>query len=429
MKKLLLMSTIILTFLLYTPLCYAELPNITAKSYVLMDLNSGQILCEKNSDNIKLYHASTTKIMTAIVALENCSLETMMTASQEAVYDIGKDGMNIGIMAGEEMNMEQLLNALLVVSANETANIIAENICGSREKFVELMNKKALELGANNTHFTNSSGVHHEDHYTTAKDLAIISRYAMSIPKFREIVDKREFTPDATNKHPTWPTLYSSNKMLRFYENELFHVNGIKTGYTGPAGFNLVSSAEDNNGMELISVVLGVSDSDPKDSIFKYSQQLLEYGFLNFSTQTLIEKGKVIDNVNVNAGSGIIEKLKVIASESIDAVLPVNGHVESLIKKQHVDSQINAPVNQGDVLGFIEYEKDGVSLGRVDLVAAESIEKIIIEDTFIDKLKKLADNNTFLKVVKTSITILVVFIVLRLTLKRISRKVRRKRIY
>jgi D-alanyl-D-alanine carboxypeptidase (penicillin-binding protein 5/6) len=394
-----------------------------------MDLKSGQILCEKNSDNIKLYPASTTKIMTAIVALENCSLDTMMTASQEAVYDIGKDGMNIGIMAGEEMSMEQLLNALLVVSANETANIIAENICGSREEFIELMNKKAIELGANNTHFVNASGMHHDDHYTTAKDLAIISRYAMSIPKFREIVDKREFTPDATNKHPTWPTLYSSNKMLRFYENELFDITGIKTGYTGQAGFNLVSSAQDNNGMELISVVMGVSDSDVKDSIFKYSQKLLEYGFLNFSTHTLIEKGKVIDNVNVNAGSGIIENLNVIANESINVILSLNGYDESLSKKQYINSQINAPVKQGEILGFLEYEKDGVLLGRVDLVAAESIEKIIIEDTFIDKLKKLANNNTFLKVVKTSITILVGFILLRFILKKISRKVRRKRIF
>ncbi len=150
----------------------AETPSIPEGSCILIDSKTGQVLFEKASDAKRLFPASTTKIMTAALALENGKLDAMMTASQEAIYDIGKDGSNIGIMAGEQLSLENLLKALLISSANETANIIAENLCATRQEFVDLMNQKARELGASDTHFVNPCGAHDDNHYTTAADLA-----------------------------------------------------------------------------------------------------------------------------------------------------------------------------------------------------------------------------------------------------------------
>ncbi|HHW31892.1 MAG TPA: D-alanyl-D-alanine carboxypeptidase [Clostridiaceae bacterium] len=427
MKRLLAMALILLVFLLNFPLCCAAPLNIEAEAYILMDIKSGQVLCEKDSENKKLYPASTTKIMTAIVALENSTLDTMMTASQAAVYDIGKDGMNIGIMPGEVLSLEQLLHALLIVSANEAANIIAENVCDTRQEFIDLMNKRAQELGAKNTHFVNANGMHDNNHYTTAKDMALIAKHAMNIPEFREIVSKTEYTPIATNKHPSWPTLYSSNKLLRFYnDSELFEVTGIKTGYTGPAGFNLVSSGKNNEGMELLSVILGVSASDNKDSVYKYSRQLLEYGFENYSIQSLVRKGQVIKTVQVDPGTGTAEDLNIVADNSISAVLPVENYNASLNTKEYIKPRIEVPVYKGDILGYLEYENNGITLGRVNLVASKTIEKVILEKTSTEKIKEVFTNPVFLKVAKISTCVIIGFALLRFTLRRISRRYRRR---
>lgn len=188
---------------------------IEAESCILIDSRTGQVLYSQNADKSGIYPASTTKIMTAIVALENADLDHVMTASQAAINDIGEGGMNIGIMAGEKICFIDLLNAMLVCSANEAANIIAENVASSREEFISMMNKRATELGALNTNFVNTCGIHNSKHYTTARDMAIIARHAMTIPTFREIVKKDHYDMPITNKHEKWNTLYTTNKFLK----------------------------------------------------------------------------------------------------------------------------------------------------------------------------------------------------------------------
>jgi len=425
MKRIFSFVIILLFFLANISTAAAQSLDINAISYILIDSKSGQVLYEYNSNKQGVYPASTTKIMTAILALEKGNLDQMMTASQAAIYDIGKDGMNIGIMPGEQMSMENLLNAVLISSANEAANIIAENICSTRQEFVDLMNEKARELGAVKTHFVNPCGMHDDNHYTTASDLAKIARYAMSLPKYREIVKKTEYTLPPTNKHQSWPTLYTTNRLLRSKSNGLFEVNGIKTGYTGPAGQNVVASAVNEEGMELISVVLGVKEITNEKNAFTYSNILLEYGFKNFSLQKLVDANQIIANVPVE-GAEEDTLLSLVADNEIKAVLPADSSSWNLSKKEYIKSPITAPVNQGDVLGYIEYEKDGVSLGKVNIVASRSVE-MAPQAKLLDTAERTAQNPLFKQVVTIVAIILVLFIALRFTLRRISRQKRRRK--
>lgn len=423
MKKGLLVFAVIFLLIFNTISVYAEEQiNIDAQSYILADLKSGQILYEKDADK-RIYPASTTKMLTAILGLEKGSLDQLMTASQAAVNDIGKDGMNIGIMAGEQLTMDDLLHALLIRSANETANIIAENICPTREEFVELMNQKAAELGATGTHFVNPCGAHDKDHYSTSRDLLKIAMYGMSIPKFKEIVGEKDFTIAPTNKHPEWPLITTTNVMMGWKSDYYTKVTGVKTGYTDPAGNNLVSSAVDSKGMELIAVINGVGPNTGTHAVFNFSRQLLEFGFKNYSIQNLVAPNKFIDKVLVSNAKDDTQ-VEIVTKDGLDSVLSNDTSKWKIETKININPSITAPINQGDVLGDIEYTNNGVSLGKVSLVASNPVEakpepKKIIEKT--------VSSNILTKVSIFAGCLLVGFLLLRFILRRISRKRRYRR--
>lgn len=406
---------------------YSESLNINVESCILIDAISGQVLYEQNADKKGIYPASTTKIMTAIIALEQGELDQVMTASKAAINDIGKDGMHIGIMEGEQIPLVNLLEALLIRSANETANIIAENICSTRNEFVGLMNQKAKEIGAINTHFTNPCGQHDPDHYTTAEDMAKIARYAMTIPKFREIVKKKSFIMPPTNKHAEWPELATTNEFLKYDSNDLFTVTGIKTGYTGPAGQCLVSSAVNKDGMELIAVVMGVKGPSAKKDIREYSKQLYAYGFTNYSIQTIVEQNEIIkeDIAVFNAKDDATVDL--VASDSLSCVMPIHSSAMNLEKKEYIRFPIEAPLNKGDVVGYVEYLNDGILLGRVNVIAASTIEKIPADDTSLAVFNNTSGVMVLKKVITYILIILISFGLLRITLRTISRSLLRKR--
>lgn len=425
--KILIVLTVLTAFLMNiaaTAAIAAVSLNIDAKSCVLVDSASGQVLYEQNPGTLHLYPASTTKIMTAIIALENGDLNRVMTAGSSAVNDIGKDGMNIGIMAGEQLKLEDLLNALLISSANETANIIAENICGTRDGFVALMNKKAQEIGAVNTHFVNPCGSHDENHYTTAGDLAKIARYAMSIRKFREIVAKKSYILPPTNKHSSWNSLYTTNKILMRTPNELFDITGVKTGFTVPAGYNLAASAINSEGMELISVIMGEMDFVNTDKIFQYTEGLLEYGFKNFALQNIDQPGRLVKRVPV-VDAGHNAQLDLVTKSGLRAVMPLGESVWNLEKDVHVDT-VKAPVKKGDLAGYIEYKNNGALLGKVDIIASESIGR-----SFQAKVayffKGSPVNTIFKRVVTDVLAVLVFLFILRFILRKISKRIRKLR--
>jgi len=355
--------------------------------------------------------------------------------SKEAVNDIGADGMNIGIMPGESnLTLENLLDAMLIKSANETANIIAENIGGSRSAFVEMMNNKAAELGASNTHFVNPCGKDdaREDvqHLSTARDMAAIARYAMTIPKFREIVDNEYYNDmPVTNKHQKWDALRTSNKLLwdtNAYPYTIdgkrynYTVNGIKTGYTAAAGNNLISSAVNGDGMELIAAVMHVTESN---KVFGYTKELLKYGFENYAIQEAAEANQVLKSIVVK-GAKDSGDLKLLTASDLQCALPIDKDQWNIESKENISLPINAPVKQGEVLGYIEYERNGISLGKVNVIASRTVEKGAIE-----VVKDIAENTLDNAIARTIIIVFAVsfgFILLRKTLRKISRK-RKKR--
>ncbi len=403
----------------------AEPPQIDAGAYILIDSKTGDILYEKNSRSQTVFPASTTKIMTAILALEHGDLNQEMTATQSEIDDIGPDGSNIGILAGETLHLSDLLKALLISSANETANIIADNICTTRQEFVDLMNQKAKELGATSTHFANPCGAHDPLHYTTASDMAKMARYAMTFQEFRKIVSTSVYQMPATNKHPKWPELSNTNKLMISDKNDLYVINGVKTGYTGPAGYNLVTSATDSNGMELISVVMDVKNEGAQENVRKYSKALLDYGFNNFKRVSIIEKGAIYRNVKVDSAIDT-SGLDLITSDGLLCTLPKDATLQDIKEIPHISDNISAPINKGDKMGFVEYFKEDLSLGRIELTAAREIDHKPAPVTLQSRLMKYL-NTVYVKIILSAIGVLLFFILLRKTLRHISRKVNSRR--
>lgn len=396
--------------------------NIKAEACILIDSRTGKVLYGQDADKPGIYPASTTKIMTAILALENGNPDQIMTASQAAVNDIGDGGMNIGIMAGEEISLYYLLHAMLISSANEAANIIAENIAPTREEFISMMNERARELGTLNTNFVNTNGMHHPDHTTTARDMAIMARYAMTFPLFREIVRKESYTMPATNKHKEWVTLYTTNRFLRRTQDPTakYTVIGIKTGFTTPAGHNLVAAATDNDGMELISVVLGVKGENASERIYTYTKQLFDYGFSNYSQQLVVDENYLIRSVKVKDAKDNVY-LDLVTEEQVKAVLPINNKNLLIQRKLHLKPVIEAPVNAGDIIGYIEFWENDVLLGKTNVIAASSIERRS------KNIYEIITQSRFGRLVLTIFAIVALFLILRFTLRKISRNIKIKR--
>jgi len=402
--------------------------NIDAKSYILIDSKTGYVISEYNADE-KLYPASTTKIMTAILGIENAKPDDIMTVSQYAIDNIGPGGMHIGLLPGEQLKFIDLLNALLVRSANETAYVIAENIGPTPEAFVAVMNKRAKELGALNTNFVNPCGMDTDekdkDHLSTARDLALISKYAMTLPLFRETVKKASHTIPPTNLHDEEVILYSTNKLFQArYKSEYYtEVTGIKTGFTNKALFNLVASAKDDTGMELISVILGC----PTDAIYQYSKELLEYGFKNYSLKNLIAANSYVTSVSV-ADASYNPNLDLVAAEDLKCIVSNEPDAfDSIERNIKVKENITAPVKKGAILGSVEFVKDGFTLGEVNLIASRSIEKLIPTPEPSQKLISNFGNSKIPKILITMFSLIVGFLLLRMTLRKISRSRRMRR--
>jgi D-alanyl-D-alanine carboxypeptidase/D-alanyl-D-alanine carboxypeptidase (penicillin-binding protein 5/6) len=440
MKKLSFVMSLILSSMLFSKPAHAvnseQLSIDPNCSYILIDSKSGEVLAENNAD-VKIRPASTTKILTAIVALEEGKLEREVQVSQQAVFDIGDGGMNIGIMAGEDkLTLENMLNVMMVKSANETANIIAENVAPSRAEFIERMNERAAELGAINTHFYNTCGMddtqEYKNHLSTARDMAILARHAMTFPTFREIV-KQEYYNElpATNKHKEWPPLRTTNKLLwgnNEYPygpeegNSKYKVIGIKTGYTSGAGHNLISSAVSEDGTELIAAVMNVKGTN--EAVIDYTKQLYKYGFENYKIQDFITKDQVVDTVTATEAKDD-GKLELVASQTLNATLSLNKNSWNIQEVKDIKKDIIAPVKQGEVLGTVEYKKDGISLGKVNLLAARGIEKSF-KETVKDTSKNII-SSIFSSWIFRGIVFILAVLLIRKHIRRTRYKNRKRR--
>lgn len=328
-------------------------PSINALAAVVMEASSGRVLYSKNA-TVRRSIASTTKIMTAIVALENGSLEDEVTISKRAS---GIGGSALGLQTGQKFTLKELLYAMLMNSANDAAIAVAEHIGGTVEGFAEMMNKKAESLGAADSRFVTPHGLDAVDQYSTAYDLAIITRYALKNQMFAEIVS-------ATNFYIPGHGLYNTNELLGAYPG----VDGVKTGFTGKAGRCLVTTAQ-RNGMRVVTVVMG---SPTRTARANASIALLDYAYANFSMHKLMKAGDIYARVPVYKGIGSSTSLKVAQ----DVALPLSEvETETLEVREYVPDVLNAPVYAGIDTGFVEYVLNGEVVARSTLTTYEDIRK------------------------------------------------------
>lgn len=277
-------------FLFNIPANAKSKPSISAESAVVMDVQSGTILYEKNMDK-KQYPASITKVMTAMLAIENSSLSETVTYSRNAVTNLESGASNIDIKAGEKLSMEDSLYGILLMSANEACNGVAEHIGGTIENYVKMMNDRAKELGCTNTNFANTNGLWMENHYTTAHDMALISRAAYQNPTFAKITGTKRYNTKKTNKtgvrylHNHHGMLYASNFSQYLYE----YCVGGKTGYTSKCRYTLVTYAKKND-VTLVSVIMRAPNSpwmEPNE--YTDTTKILNYCFENYKRYTINE--------------------------------------------------------------------------------------------------------------------------------------------
>ncbi len=352
----------ILMFLLTNSISYAATyskPSISGSSGILIETKSGRILYSNNPHR-RLPMASTTKIMTALLAIEQGNLDEKVKIKSNSV---GIEGSSIYLMPEEEIILRDLVYGLMLRSGNDAAVAIANHVSGSVENFSQLMNQRAKEIGAKNTNFTNPHGLSDDNHYSTAYDLAIITREAMKYEEFKKISKTKLWTSDREINR----FFYNKNKTLWQYEGG----DGVKIGYTKKAGRCLVSSATRNN-MQLIAVVL--NDYAWFDDCYK----LFDYGFNNYRAMVVYDREQYVRSIYVPNGKKDI--LPIVTQSSL--ILPLTEEeCESIKTVIEIPKKINAPISKGEKIGNIRIYKDGQLLYSDNLVAREDIE----EKSFIGK--------------------------------------------
>ncbi|WP_053957365.1 D-alanyl-D-alanine carboxypeptidase family protein [Inediibacterium massiliense] len=352
----------------------AEEFHVDAKSAILIDAGSGKVIYEKNSHD-KLPPASVTKIMTMLLAMEaidqgKISLKDQVTISERAS---SMGGSQLYLEPGESKSVDQLLKGIAVASANDACIGLAEYISGTEETFVQKMNKRAKELGMNDTQFMNTNGLPQEGHYTSAYDISIMSRELLKYPKIHEYLTIWMSTMKVglPNKKETNLQLTNTNKLIRTYPG----ANGIKTGFTSDAKYCLSGSAT-KNGLTLIAVVLGCETSSIR---FEEAKKLLNYGFASYSSVSIAKKNQIMDEVKVEKGNK--EKVMVMTKESVNTLVK-KGEENKVQKEIIVPKSIKAPVKKNQKIGEIILTKDGTEIGRVDLVAKEEIKPASFRNIF-----------------------------------------------
>lgn len=331
----------------------------TAQSAVLMDGN-GTVLYEKDSHK-RLPPASVTKSMTLLLAVEAIEQGRAQLTDPVNISDNSwrQGGSQIWLEPGERMTLHELMIAMAVVSANDAAVAVMEHIYGSQEVAIDAMNQRASSLGLKDTHFSNVNGLPAPEHYMSAYDTALIAKEAVKHPLYMELCSIKEYwLRDGKN----W--LVNTNKLLWWYKG----ADGLKTGWTQEAQYCFAGTAK-RDGLRLISVVFATPE--PRSHL-RESMKLLDWGFSNFTAMPIVGTGEIIERVKVN--KGMEKELQLITSQEL-TLLSSKGQSKNIQKKVVVDSNITAPIMQGQKCGELLVLRDGKEVGKVDLVAEKNIEK------------------------------------------------------
>lgn len=344
---------------------------LNAKSAILMEESTGNILYESNPDE-RLPIASVTKVMTMLLIMESVdsgkiSLDDMVTVSENAM---SYGGSTMFLETGEQLTVNDMLKGIAVASANDGCVAMAEHLAGSESAFVDMMNEKAKELGMENTHFMNTNGLDEDDHYSSARDVAIMSRELM---KHETIFNYTSIWMDTLRGGKF--QLANTNKLIRFYDG----ANGLKTGSTSKA-LCCLSAAAKRNDMQLIAVVLGSPTSAER---FASAKSLLDYGFANYAVNTQITAGDEVQKIAVE--KGVDKEVGVVAGDSCSTLVK-KGQEDNITKEIKIDETITAPIEAGQKIGTMTISRDGEVIADIDLNASSAVEKkgigLIIKDFF-----------------------------------------------
>lgn len=361
--------------MLFQTAAFAEGVETNAKAVILVEQSTGNVLYEDNADE-QLPIASVTKIMTMLLIMEeidagNLSLDDMVSVSPNAM---SYGGSTMFLETGEQLTVNDMLKGIAVASANDGCVAMAEHIAGSESAFIEMMNSKAAELGMTNTHFSNTNGLDDDTHYSSARDVSVMSRELLSHEK---IFDYTTIWTDSLRNGKF--ELANTNKLIRFYDG----ANGLKTGSTSKALCCISASAKRDN-MQLIAVVLGAPNSDER---FKSARNLLDYGFANYSVDVLAEPGEEIDRVKIEKGTS--EDVGAVIENECSALFK-RGESKEVTRDTSFNEKLTAPIKKGDVIGSIKFCVNGKTIEERDLLAAEDVDKkgigIILRQFFVNIL-------------------------------------------
>ncbi|QDP40523.1 D-alanyl-D-alanine carboxypeptidase family protein [Radiobacillus deserti] len=349
----------------------------SSKSAILIERDTGKILYEKNSHKV-LPPASMTKIMTLLLIMEaleegQIKLDDTVRVSEHAA---SMGGSQIFLEQGEEMSVEDLLKGVAVASGNDASVALAEHIAGSEKTFVKMMNDKVKELGLENTHFENPTGLPAKDHYSTAYDMSVMAKALLkyeNITKYTSMYDGylREGTEDEF-----W--LVNTNKLVKFYDG----VDGLKTGYTSEAKYCLTATAKKNN-MRVIAVAMGADTTKKRNSDVT---SMLDYAFSQFATKKLFNSNQPVTNLELIKAAK--DKVRVVTDESISVVHKKGEKLEDIETKVKLDSELDLPLKKGDKVGTLEVLKDNKLLSETPIVVEEDVENA----GFWKLFKKSMDN-------------------------------------
>lgn len=341
--------------------------NIKSKAVVLMDSSSGKVLYQKNM-NDKLSLASVTKVMTILLILEAIDNKIINMSDMVTISDYASSmgGSQLYLEQGEMRSVEELLNAIIIESANDACAAMGEFIGGSIEKFILMMNEKAKSLGMKNTHFVNSNGLPADNHYSSAYDIALMTKEVCKYPDVFKISSTWQKTIKIGKNNDKERLLNNTNKLLKMNDN----VDGLKTGYTADAG-HCISATGKKGDLRLIVVILNAPDSKTR---FEEANKLLNYGFSNYKGTNIVTKGGEFGEIKINKGNE--DNVKVVAKDNFTVLSGKNENEKYTTDIKLNSSVINAPVKEGQKVGVINIKEGSNVIGSVDLVLCKKVEKI-----------------------------------------------------
>lgn len=407
--------------------------DVRAESALLVSLDNKDVLYSKNI-NKRRYPASLTKIMTSLIMLDKTKdLDSeKIKISKNAIESLNGTGSSMGgLKEGEVVTANQMLHLLLMSSANEGAIAIAEHYCGSVEKFVEEMNKKAKSLGMKSTHFANPHGLHDPEHYTTVNDMYKLVLAALEYSSFEEVVTSKQYTMKATNKNPE-RTLLTTNLMMLTYYPEYYYeyAKGIKTGFTDEAGRCLISMAE-KDGYKYLCILMKSTAYDSNNNYVRYefidSAKLYEWAFNDFEYKSLIEEDKIIGEAKVNLSLDT-DYVSFVPQESFSTILPKNADSSTVTYNIKLSKKsFDAPITEGEVLGTADIIFANEKLGTVNIVASQNVERSNV--LYIWNIVKKVFGSSAMKVALIFIVFLVFFFILFCVVVNYKKKKRKIKKY